>query len=342
MLKSLKEFRDDYLETVLNLLWEQWTAIGVPGHITPGNNWIIDPDALILFTCIVGRYESRIFDSMLEWLQVHERLVNIQRMKTILKRESLHCGSLLSAIAGLMENPVTKTKWRSLAVGMTEEQTNLEPLFYTKEGIPHPSIASPDPAFKRGGFERNQINLRYNVHKFNPNYSSNLILSLRALLGVNSRCEIIAYLLTHGYANACEIANAMYYHPKTIYNALAEMHMSGKLYIRQKGKEKLYHFRGNAWQEFLSPDGNIARWLNWPFVFSILERILLILDDYRLHNADPLLVSSEFKLLMKDIESNPIQSFPLSELYINSSYSTGKSYLIEFQQVISNFLKHLR
>jgi len=68
-------------------------------------NKALDPEALVLFTCTIGRYEPRIFDSMLEWLSFNQRLLNIQRLNTINQRGNFEGKQLLAAIAHLLMKP---------------------------------------------------------------------------------------------------------------------------------------------------------------------------------------------------------------------------------------------
>ena len=54
------------------------------GHVSGDDVWIIDPEALLLFTCTLGRHEPRLFDEVLDWLQENGRFINILRLKRIL------------------------------------------------------------------------------------------------------------------------------------------------------------------------------------------------------------------------------------------------------------------
>jgi len=56
----LREFRESFLDKLLDLLWRQWTALGVSGHAEGDTPWVIDPEALLLATCTFGRFEPRL------------------------------------------------------------------------------------------------------------------------------------------------------------------------------------------------------------------------------------------------------------------------------------------
>jgi hypothetical protein len=84
MNQSLKTFKDEYQNLVLNFLWRQWSALGVAGQASGEDAWIIDPEALLLLTCTMGRHEPRLFDEALDWLQENGRFINVMRLKRIL------------------------------------------------------------------------------------------------------------------------------------------------------------------------------------------------------------------------------------------------------------------
>ena len=60
MHRSLKTFREEFLNLLLNFLWRQWSSLGVAGQAGGDDAWTIDPEALLLFTFEVGRSEPRI------------------------------------------------------------------------------------------------------------------------------------------------------------------------------------------------------------------------------------------------------------------------------------------
>ena len=70
----LTSFRREFHDRLLDLLWRQWTALGVTGQVSPCKRTVLDPEALLLISCTVGRHDARLFDAMLEWLQVNGRI----------------------------------------------------------------------------------------------------------------------------------------------------------------------------------------------------------------------------------------------------------------------------
>ncbi|MBD3369447.1 hypothetical protein GF402_03680 [Candidatus Fermentibacteria bacterium] len=294
---SLKDCRLKILNSMLDLIWSQWTTIGVSGDAPITKTWIIDPEALILFTCRIGRYDPRVFDAMLEWLGVHQRFINVQRLKTLNRRKELSGGRLLAAIANLLLKPSSRSKWNRLADQLLEGEVQQEPLFYLKDGRPHPHPNKLDPDFEKAGFSRQKYRDRNAIVGFRPECPSNLILKLRALLGTNSRCEIVAYLATHSEGNPSEIASAVGYSQKAVYNAVTDLYQSGTLSRRKKGKETLYSLKHDDWSSILSL-GQPVQWMDWREAYSFLNSVWIILDNPALKGESDEAISPELRLVI--------------------------------------------
>ncbi len=105
MQTPLKQFRDQYRETLLSFLWREWTALGVAGTGTTAPRHVSDHEALLLFTCTLGRHDQRLFDEVMDWLLKNGRFINIQRLRNILAKEDFRGGPILSAISDWLTTP---------------------------------------------------------------------------------------------------------------------------------------------------------------------------------------------------------------------------------------------
>ena len=293
----LKDCRLKILNSMLDLIWAQWTTMGVSGNAPIMKAWVIDPEALIIFTCRIGRYDPRIFDAMLEWIGVHQRFVNVQRLKTLNKREELSGGRLLAAIAHLLMKPSSRSKWNQLADQLLTEDLPQESLFYLKDGRPHPNPIQLDPYFDRMGFSRQKYRDRNAIIGFMSEYPSNLILKLRALFGTNTRCEIVAYLATHSDGNPSEIASAIAYSQKAVYNSVTDLYQSGTLSKRIKGRETIYSLNHEEWFSILCLKQSV-KWIDWREAFSFLNSVWSILDSPSLEGESSETISSELHLVI--------------------------------------------
>ena len=247
---SLKEFKGEYQSRLLDFLWRQWSALGVAGQTTAEDQRILDPEGLLLLTCTVGRYDPRLFDEMLDWLQANGWLINVMRLKRILRTEKFTGERVLAAVAGLLAKGAETPKWKQLAV-WTEQPLVTEKLFFGEDGTPLPTIGEPEPLFARYGWERGPLRLRGYSQEFRPTEPATLALQLRALLGINVRCEIVLYLLTHDAAHPSQIARDAYYFDRAVQGTLADMSRSGVIQVRATGREKYYWLKQDSWKQVL-------------------------------------------------------------------------------------------
>ena len=338
---SLKDCRLHLLDRMLDLVWSQWITLGVSGNLPPVDRWILDPEALVLFTCYIGRYEPRVFDSMLEWLKVNQRFLNVQRLKTINKRENFAGKNLLATIAHLLMKPASRSKWERLSEQMLTKSSKDQFLFRLKDGSPHPLLENVDTTFSKTGYIRQEFCYRKAVTHFKPDLRANLIMKLRTLFGVNSRCEVIAYLLTHDEANPTEISAVTGYSSKTIYNAISEMYLSGKLIRRVSGRESLYSLGDNSWLAFLCPDGRTAKWMDWPKAFRALEIIWTAIDNPRLIDENMELAASELKLAFHEAMPRLLQAVPGYIKDLPSSWEGSKLRLEEILDAVESLVEYL-
>jgi hypothetical protein len=104
----------------------------------------------------------------------------------------------------------------------------------------------------------------------------NLLLTLRAFLGVNARAEIFAWLLTHDSGHPAAIARATGYFSKSVQQILNEMEESGQVLSARHGREKHFRVRSANWQFLLPPpaEGQPAfpRWVDWMPLFAAITR----------------------------------------------------------------------
>jgi hypothetical protein len=64
------------MENVLDFLWRQWSALGIVGGARTEDVWAIDPEALLIFSLEMSRYEPRLFDEVLDWMVVNGKWID--------------------------------------------------------------------------------------------------------------------------------------------------------------------------------------------------------------------------------------------------------------------------
>lgn len=280
------EFKQRCLEAALDLLWRQWCSLGVAGHAPPAeSSRIIDPEALLLATTHMGRHDPRLFDECLDWLRKHGSLIHIQRLKTLHVDTGLGDPAVLAAIADWLATVGRQPKWRAIAKGKSGAATP-QPLFGGA------TAKTPDPVFLRHGILREQVNLRGMSRTPNPTFPPNLLLALRALIGVGARAEVILCLATGPAVHAAELARLTGYRSRTMQLLLQEMALSGHVLTQEtpprpagstgRGNSRRYHLEPGDWA-FLTGGKPLPRWIPWPPLWRIVQGIL----DTLLQTGDP-------------------------------------------------------
>jgi len=278
MTMSLISYRSTFLERVLDLLWRQWSSLGIAGSADDWRGGLIDPEALVLTTCSFGRYDARLFDAMLEWTAINGRYINIQRCKRIQANHALAEDAVFRAFAATAETSASSAKWAKIHKTPStprispSSSPSPQPMFILKDGHPMPVVGSADPTFAQFGLLRDRYEPRGVAQSFRPDLPANLLLRLRAMFGVNARCEIIAYLLVNRSGSPREISRRTHYYPATIANALAEMRDSGFVISRSVGRRRVHRLVSQTWNPLLLGTAD-PRWLVWPPIFEALEAI---------------------------------------------------------------------
>lgn len=299
---SLLDFRTQCLEATLDLLWRQWCSLGVAGHAQAAEpRRLIDPEALILATTSIGRHEPRMFDEALDWLGRYGSLINLQRLKNLHKIDQLGQTKVLSSIASWLKSRDLQTTWKMFIQPPSSKPDPIEPLFI---GLKGPASAAFDPYFLANGLERSIFQPRGMSRAPHPTKPPNLIISLRALIGVSARVEIILYLAGGSAAHAAETARATGYTARTLQRLLQEMSLSGHLLSHEppfqtrgkirRGSNRRYHLQPADWA-FLTDGQPLPQWTPWAALFSFMQSLFTSIPDKDAKPKHPAVISSQLR-----------------------------------------------
>lgn len=297
MSSTLRTFRSKLLDLVLDLLWRQWSAIGAFGYGGNDDDWVVDPEALLIFSCSMARYDVRLFEEMLDWLVKNGELINVNRVKTMLRREPFNGGRVLAAVADFLRENGRKSKWRAL-IG-DASKTSEERLFFRKNGRPLKFLGRPHEIFQRHGLVCDDFVLREHARSAVVTHNPGALFKLRTLFGVSARCEIILFLLTHESSHPSRMARKIYFNQKTVQDALVEMGRSSLLSYHDSGREKHYWLDQKKWSGFLGVGKRPLRWINWPPLFSAVEQVWTTINQDGFMDLSQALRASEFRSLSK-------------------------------------------
>jgi len=278
---SQKDFREIFFENILGFLWRQWSNLGVLGEANVREQWIIDPEALLIFTLDIARYEPRLFDEVMDWLVTNGHWIDTQRLRGILRKSSEETCRLMGAVSGFLITQGQERKWKNLAnlcfKNIPEEGEPLFPIRYQKHvaviiGVP------VDDLFSKYGFFRAPLTPSKKSRELTPTTESNIRFMLRGLFGIGSRAECILYLLTHEAGHPSEVAKAIGISFRGAQDMLIELSKSGLVMTRIKGKRKIeYWISQRQWWEFLSK-GSIEEfrkpvWIDWISLLNALMKV---------------------------------------------------------------------
>jgi len=323
----LTDFKTEFRERMLSLLWSQWTALGVAGQgASPWRRTPLDPDALLLVSCTLARHDARLFDAMLDWVGVNGRYLNIQRLQRMLAEQLFVGDDVFAAVSSTARATGHSLKWARSAQPASTQRQPPRPLFFLSDGSALPVVRNPDPTFLAHGLLRDLYKPRGVAQPFRPEGAANLALRLRALLGVNARCEILVYLLLNSRGSPRAIARASCYYPATIIKALSEMGDSGYVISRVEGRYRHYSLASDAWSALLCGDGH-SDWIAWPALLGAFEQTWAFLHAPERAGQSQLEQASALRRLLEPSILTRIAGSGLSIVFGNDFAHEGESLL---------------
>lgn len=335
---SLKVFRKQIVEKLLALIWRQWSALGLSGYSDREESGVVDPEALLLLSLTVARSDARLFDEILDWLVKNGDFVNVQRLRSLVKYYDYQAKQELSTIADFMAlHSSSELKWKKLSKVFTGSSESL--FFFMQDGRSVPAPAKNDELFKKHGFLRSPVRLRGLSRNFPAEGIPSILLRLRALLGVNMRCEILCGLGAVEEIHPSMLARWIGQNPRSIQSALSEMVLSGVVQVRTTAREKIYSLVPGILDSLLRPNGHTP-WQNTAAFFRAMEILWLGLFNLRIKNNDKLLIASEFRVISKSMRPY-LGEAGMAHLLRDGKKFTGDKYEVVFKEDIFKLLSRI-
>jgi hypothetical protein len=267
---TLTVSRDSLLAATVDLLWAQWTELGVGGtRGTPTS--IIDPEALLAVTTVFGRYEPRLFDEVLDWLAGHSAALDVTRLRRVSDLRLLGDRRLLTTLLVFMREQSSSSKWaeaaqRGLLAGEEREPYAPQALFRTTDGGVLPTFGEHDPFFASHGFERPVLALRGLSSAPDARRPALARLRLRALMGQGVRAEVLLYLSTHDHAHGRLMADRGAYSQRQVAEYLSGLEDAGLAESWAQGRRLEYRLAPPLADVVSSGTG----YVDWIGVFTLL------------------------------------------------------------------------
>lgn len=319
-------------ERLLDLLWRQWSALGVAGHARSQGNAIVDPEALVLVSTEFARFDARLFDEMLDWLRAYGTWINVQRLVRMQADLGLATPSVLAAIAEHLGRDSAHHKWKVLVKSGAPDAV-AQPLF------PHLSVSkSTDSDFQRWGWLRPPIEEREMSQLAPTHQPATFLLQLRALFGRQSRAEVIAWLLSNESGHPAQLARATGYMRASIQIVLNELEISGHVKVVRHGREKTFAALRDHWRFLLTwkPSGGFPRWLPWPSLFALVRGVHDLLAKPEFETFSPGVRAIEVIRVTGPIASRLAQEgWPMT--FMPKTGATAEQWVAELVRLLDEF-----
>lgn len=338
---SVKEFKEKLIDSVLSILWRQWASIGVYSDVEQENRFLIDPESLLCVTCFFGRFDQRLFDEVLSWLGEYGHLLNIDRLKNVLRLFNMMEKQICGAASEYLVEKEQKRKWEKLFhfCEKNRQEHDMEDFFMDRSMTPLPTVGEVDKIFSRWGFRRDAFDLRRRIQNMDFEKPSNLLFKLRSFFGVNARADISAFLLYSEGDNSLQISQKISFNQRNVYRILNDLYESGLVEKKNMGKRSLYTIDHDSWSSFFQATLDVS-YIIWARVFSAFSFLCKSMYYQPDKFEDPYLAASEFK----EISERFIPDIEVSGLVVPTKSlknRLGESYTPHFIDYVEKILDKL-
>jgi hypothetical protein len=294
---SISTLRDHVRGELTSFAWDQWAQMGVFAPTERNDRWVADPEALLLFTFEIARDEPRLFDEVLDWMLTNERIVSVQRLRNLAGEDDR---DLVEAAIGWVAHHGPSARFRPTR--RRERSASPRPLFH---GVAQ-EVRSPDEIFLSYGLVKPDTPPTGKSRQPDLGKPINFAFRLRHLFGLGTRAEVLRYLMTSsdGAVSAQSVTDAAGYAKRNVNETLTSVVASGAVATFDVGNERRYVlYREDLWRGLLALETGWPTYRDWPRLLRALRRLTHWLDDTRLDQLSPYMLSSDARALMDELGS---------------------------------------
>jgi hypothetical protein len=286
-------------EAVLGAVRSQWTVLGgqSAGPVAAPQS-IVDPEALLLYSCAARDDEPGLWDFVSGLLAVAPSLLSVQRTRNLAAHYHDRVRPVLAEAAAIAVRDGKDARWQPLAAAA-------QPRAYHPRKVYQPAGRVGLPAA--------------------------LMVRLRLAFGVHARSDVLAFLLgiSPASATAREVAEAIGYGPTPARRALEGMATARIVSVAGSRPER-YRVDVERWAALLGGT-SVPRWRYWQPLFAFLAAALPARRRETTAARSPFLQSSEERQLVLAHGS----AFALNRIAIpeHSDY-VAEEYLVGFERTL--------
>ncbi len=331
MKMSVDEFKKRLQEAVLGLLWRQWTQLGVAGHSATAEKYVLDPEALLVFTAYFGRYDQRLFDEVLDWLGTNQRFVNVQRLRTMSRKSQFPHQAVSGYMAAVLKAGDTSLKWRKLAEDWKPKESHTpDGLFILSSGMVMPVVGNMDETALQYGFKRNPLLATGNSQSFPSMTIATLLLQLRGFFGVNARSEAMLGLLSKDHCTIQEVAEQSGFSWRSIQDILFEMKHTNVVEATAAKKGRYYFLQNKeAVLKLFLPNAPDVCFPDWLAFYNVVAAIFSALCLSQLRDVSEL----AFESVMRETLTTQVEGLLLNARFKEIRHISWKD-LKELPQIL--------
>ncbi|HZX11701.1 MAG TPA: hypothetical protein VFG01_12215 [Acidobacteriota bacterium] len=321
MKTSLKEFKKDFNNQLLDIHWKQWGCLGIGSQLEEEKKWIIDLEALLGSTIFMGQFDKRLFSSALEWVYEYGEWINVSRLKRI--------GAYFYQTDDKLNVPLASKNIYNLIEKTIKKRRRVGDSKQIQEQVEHYNLPS----------EYQQVLKKFQVRRVTTEPEVQkpplLQLLLRGFFGVNARAEVLLYLLYLKEGSSNQIAKKVQFDQKIVYRILEKWTEAN--FIDKESGRKYILSNSDLFSILLKRKDDSVNYLDWINTFHVLARVLKALHTGP-WESDAYLLSSFFRHISKDMKS--IARF-VDVSCSESNLFKGEEYLSPFIKDMMNILKKL-
>jgi len=291
--------------------------------------WSADPEALLLFTFEIGRDDPRLFDEVLDWMLVNDRMVSVQRLHNLARDD---------ADRALVNATVTWASRSRPRGASAPGRENIEgrPLF---RGVSSP-VLDPDPSFSAHGLLKPRVDGSGNSRPPDLALPINFGFRLRHLLGLGARAEVMRVLLGEGapYLSAQVVTASAGYSKRNVLEALGSLASAGVIDSFLVGNEQRFSAPSDRWARLLAiPSEQVPVHRDWPALLWALRRTARWLACPEHESLSSYMRASEARRLVDEI--GPELSF--AGVRVVDRGSRGADYWTDFVATVRGAVDRL-
>jgi hypothetical protein len=293
---QISDLRREVRARLLAFAWDQWAQMGVFGTARRADRWAADPEALLLFTLEVARADARLFDEVLDWLALNERLVSVQRLRNLC-RDDTDRALAEAALAWVAQSRYQRRRGPRRPAN---ESSRPVQLFRDVKA----DARRADKTFRMYGWLKPPTERSGKSQPPNLLAPINIAFRFRQILGIGARAEVARFLLTiHAPSVTAQIVSASAaYAKRNVHEALTALHSAGVIDAVTVGNEQRYGIDRERWATLLGlTEDGLPSERDWPQLFHALRVLVRWLEDEEHDKLSDYMLASEARTLAEEL-----------------------------------------